>query len=437
MKDISMSGVEVFKEFLKNVYIANLPLILLRPREICEDMSYSGNYDFFIDPSYNDKLLKIMFDLAVKNSISFSIIRVKYSKVDIAIYDKDEDKKISLEIWNILSVKDPKKKTLRYITPERLKSFIFKQDDGSFSLALDIEALYYLSYLATGGKKLQTPLVQERIADYSTKLKTKKYIEYFDSLKDNKDIKIVAHIANMELVEKGLLFLKTDKKELFKESLLKGASISKRIQRKLFKLFNMVAIMGPDGVGKTTLIKKSVDSFKGRTKLFQFKKTFRNSPLYKLTMPFLKQKIANRFKTMNIGKSEVDDIYGGFVILNAFVMYQLRLIRSFITKETTFIDRYFYEYLMEDTRFFDKKAKLRKNWKMLSCFIPRPHVVIQLDAPQDVILKRKNELDEDGIIAFRNLIFQTLSYKPPLKYLYINTTMPLDRCRDVLLDVME
>ena len=432
-----MSGVEVFKEFLKNVHMANLPLVLLRPREISEDISYSGDYDFFIDPSYNDKLLKIMFDVAVKSSTSFSITRVKHGKVDITIYDKDEDKKVALEIWNILSVKDPKKKTLRYITPERLKPFILKQDNGSFSLALDIEALYYLSHLATGGKKLQTPLVQERIAYYKTKLKITKYIEYFESLKDNKDIKTVAHMANMELIEKGLLCLKTDKKELFKESLLKGASTSKRMQRKLFKLFNMVAIMGPDGVGKTTLIKESVDSFKGRTKLFKFKKTFRNSPVYKLTMPFLKKKTANRFKTMSIGKSEVDDIYGGFVILNAFVMYQLRLLRSFITKETTFIDRYFYEYLMEDTRFFDKKAKLRKNWKMLSCFIPRPHVAIQLDAPQDVILKRKNELDEDGIVAFRDLVFQTITYKPPLKYLYINTTMPLDRCRDILLDVVE
>ena len=432
-----MSGVEVFKEFLKNVRMAELPLVLLRPREISEDISYSGDYDFFIDSSYNDKLLKIMFDLAVQRAFSFSISRVKHGKVDITIYDKTQNRMIALEIWNILSLKDPAKKTLRYITSDRLKNHIIKQDDGSFALSLDVEALYYLSHLATGGKKLQTPLVKERIEYYKSVLKDTTYIEYFENLKENKDIKPIAHKANMELVKKGLLFLKTNSAENFKEILLKGASTSKRMQRKLFKLFNMVAIMGPDGVGKTTLIKTTVDAFKGKTKLFKFKKTFRNSPIYKLSMPFLKRKTAKNFKNMSIGKSEVDDIYGGFVILNAFVMYQLRLLRSFITKETTFIDRYFYEYLMEDTRFFDKKAKLRKNWKLLSCFVPRPHVVIQLDAPEDVILKRKDELDEDGIVAFRKLVFETVSYKPPLKYLYINTTIPLERCRDILLDVVK
>ena len=93
-----MSGVEVFKEFLKNVRMAELPLVLLRPREISEDISYSGDYDFFIDSTYNDKLLKIMFDLAVQRAFSFSISRVKHGKVDITIYDKTQNRMIALEI---------------------------------------------------------------------------------------------------------------------------------------------------------------------------------------------------------------------------------------------------------------------------------------------------------------------------------------------------
>jgi len=40
-------------------------------------------------------------------------------------------------------------------------------------------------------------------------------------------------------------------------------------------------------------------------------------------------------------------------------------------------------------------------------------------------------------VAFRKLVFETVSYKPPLKYLYINTTIPLERCRDILLDVVK
>jgi len=434
MIDSNMSGIEVFKIFLDRVKGVNLPLVMLRPREIREDISYSGDYDFFIEPRYNEKLLKIMFDLAVQSNTSFSVTAQKYGKIDITIYDKHEDKKIALEIWNILSVKDPQKKTLRYIPADKLKNYISRHDDGTYGLFLKIEALYYLSHLATGGKKLQTPLVQERIAYYKSKLKDTKYANYFNDLNRDADIKKVAHRANMELVAKGLLHFRTNKNAMLKESLIKGVSTLKRVERKLYKLFNMVAVMGPDGVGKTTIINESIKEVQGKTKLFKFKKTFRVSPVYKIVMPLLKDRVSKQYKEMHIGKSEVDDIYGGFVIFNALVMYPLRLIRALVTKETTFIDRYFNEYLLENTRFSKDKAKLRENWKLLAFFTPRPRVIVQLDAPESVILQRKDELDEDAIIAFRNYIFKTVLNKLPTKYLYINTTTPLQRCKTILLD---
>jgi len=50
------SAVEVFKLFLENVKSADVPLILLRPREISETISYTGDYDFFISPRFNNSV---------------------------------------------------------------------------------------------------------------------------------------------------------------------------------------------------------------------------------------------------------------------------------------------------------------------------------------------------------------------------------------------
>ena len=59
------TAVEVFKYFLEKVREAGLPLISLRPREISESVSYSGDYDFFIPPEFMNALLTVMFKTAV------------------------------------------------------------------------------------------------------------------------------------------------------------------------------------------------------------------------------------------------------------------------------------------------------------------------------------------------------------------------------------
>ena len=147
-----MSAVDCFKFFLKSVSLSSLPLVLLRPREISEEVSYSGDYDFFIESQYNEKLLEIIFQVSVELNFAFSVSRVKHGKLDITIYDREKNQQIALEIWNILSVKDPYKKTLRYILGERVKEYIFF-DGEKYVLDKDIEALYYLSHLYTGGEK--------------------------------------------------------------------------------------------------------------------------------------------------------------------------------------------------------------------------------------------------------------------------------------------
>ncbi len=435
------SAVKVFKVFLKRVQEVNLPLILLRPREISETISYTGDYDFFIPPEFNDSLLSVMFNISVATNSSFTITRTKHGKVDITLYSRSDNQSISLEIWNILSVKDPFKKKLRYILPEKLTSHIIEKEAGAFSLSLDVEALFYLSHLYTGGKKLTTPLVCERIDYYANALKdaNSEYSILFYDLQEKKtDIKTVAHRANMELVSKKILPLKNDKNEMFTEMKLKAASTWNRTKRKLLSRIRLVPVMGPDGVGKTSLIEDTIKHSSKKIVFFRFKKTFRTSPLYRLFFPILKNKLRKEMgiKT-HIKKTEVDYRYGNFVIFNAFLFYPFRLIRNIFSRQFVFVDRYFYEYLLKNIKIKSRKPTLRSDWKFWLAFTSRAYMVIHLDAPTETILQRKAELDEESIEAYREYLFKIYLKKPFMVYNYINTDLPLEQCRNLLLDICE
>ncbi|QOP46111.1 hypothetical protein [Sulfurimonas paralvinellae] len=437
MKNLK-TGVTIFQLFLQKVISADIPLVLLRPREISEEISYSGDYDFFVHPHYNHELLKIMFELGVETGTSFSISRKKHAKVDINIYDKEDNKVIALEIWNFLSVDDPYGRTQRYIFPNILQQHIQK-DKNSFRLSLEIEALYYLSHLYTGKKKITTPLVQERIKYYTLMLQ-ENHDEYYLLFKDlqeqREDIKKVAHKANIILCSKGILKEK-NLLNMLEEFPLKYWATVDRTRRMLFKKVRIIPVEGADGVGKTTIVQKIIDEDKKHFSSFRFKKTFRSSPLYRLFLPLLKRRVTKVVPEVEIGKTEIDEVYGEFVLFNALLLFPFRFVSSFFSKKTVFVDRYFDEYLIINLRLKQRKAYLRKNWQSLLKFIPRTYMIFHFDAPTEKILKRKDELNKEGIEAYRNYLFEIYLQKPYRVYTYVNTDTEVEKSVDLMLKIIK
>ena len=433
------TAVEVFKYFLDQVNEAGLPLVLLRPREISEATSYTGDYDFFIPQKSTDTLLTIMHKVAIETCSSFSVSRRQYGKIDITLYSRLDNQSIALEIWNLLTVKDPLHKTVRYISSDVLEPLLIRNETSVFSFPIDIEALYYLSHLYSVKKKLSTPLVEERLQYYLSELQASGSI-YFDIVEalvnGEIDIKTAAHKANMELVEKKVLQSKSDFKARVSDTLLKFASTRNRIKRKLFSYNHLIPIIGPDGVGKTSLIKSIQEKSDVKVSFFKFKKTFRVSPLYKLTFMLLSKVLQKEVgSTQKPGKTQVDDRFGNNVILNAILLFPLRWIRYIYSKRIVFVDRYFNEYLLINSRWQTEKMGLRRDWKLLLKFIPRTYSIIHLDAPTEVILSRKAELNERGVEAYRELLFKTFLEKPFIVYSYINTDLPLEQCSDLALHI--
>lgn len=429
----------VFKYFLNEVNKARLPLVLLRPREISESISYTGDYDFFIPPRFMDSLLILLHNVAIDTSSSFTINRRQYGKIDITLYSRLDNQSIALEIWNLLTVKDPFKKTLRYIPSDKLESLLILDESNMLTFPIEVEALYYLSHLYSVNKKLSTPLVIERLQYYIVSLEASEseYINIYRSLVNGEiDIKTAAHKANMELVETKVLKSKNDLKARISDTLLKVYSTLNRIKRKIFSYNHSIPIIGPDGVGKTSLIKSVQEKSNVKISFFKFKKTFRVSPFYKITYFLLSKVLQKEIGSIDKpGKIQVDDRFGNIVIYNAILLFPLRWIRYLFSKRIIFIDRYFNEYLLINSRWQTEKLALRKDWRFLLKFIPRTYSIIHLDAPTEVILSRKAELDERGIEAYRELLFKTFLEKPFVVYSYINTDLPLEQCSDLALHI--
>jgi thymidylate kinase len=158
----------------------------------------------------------------------------------------------------------------------------------------------------------------------------------------------------------------------------------------------MVAFMGPDGCGKTTII----DGVKN-----DLTEIFRQNRQYHL---FPKNKKDNAVIVTDPHSQKARGYLGSVLKLFYFLylytvgywgkVYPLKIKSTFII-----FDRYFHDLMVDPKRYRDKSGL---NWlKFIAFFIPKPDLWILLDAPAEVIQKRKAE------VPFTETARQILAYK--------------------------
>jgi len=203
---------------------------------------------------------------------------------------------------------------------------------------------------------------------------------------------------------------------------------------KLIKKLNIVPVIGPDGVGKTTLLTEVMNQITQKIFYKRFKKIVRRSIIYNFLQPINKY-----FLTKKLGKKpekdQHDDIHYFLSIFAGLGYYPYLFYKSLVKKNLVILDRFSYDYLLENISFMDKSTVLRKNWKFLLNFIPRPLWLIHLDATPEIILARKEELSGDDIIKYQKLNFEIYLKKPSVIYSYINTGIDLVQCKNILIKV--
>jgi len=194
----------------------------------------------------------------------------------------------------------------------------------------------------------------------------------------------------------------------------------------------IIPVIGPDGVGKTTLLTQVMDRTSQKIFYKRFKKIVRRSIIYNILQPINKYFLTKKFGKKP-EKDQHDDIHYFLVICAGLGYYPYLFYKSLIKNNTIILDRFFYDYLLKNISFMEKETYLRENWKFLLQFIPKSYWIMHLDANSEIILSRKEELSSDDIDKYRELNFTLYLNKPSVVYSYINTGINVEKCRDVLL----
>ncbi len=422
--------INFFINFLEKLKHNRVHMVSLRYKKIHKDVAFSGDYDFIVSENSVDMILKTLFELAQNSSINFVINRAKFGKIKISIYNQTGTKSIDLELWTHLEVKDDN--TLSYIFYEDISSHIIIEKDYSCSLPLEIEALYYLSHLKTKNKDLSKDEIQMRLKHYRDSLKNNypQLFQYYTAVIDDiSSIKKYASKANSLLVEKEILFTRKDKMKLKQERIRRFKISKHRIYSQYLRAFKIIPVVGPDGVGKTTVIESIKEHSYSKVSSYRFKNLFRHNIIYQISRYFLQNNLPKETP-----KNQYDDFYGELIIYIALIYFPFLAFRNLLSSKFLFTDRFFHDFIIKDTRFLDKEALLRENWKALLKKVPNSFWFLHLDAPTKTILKRKQEMNQEAIDTYRYNIFTMYLQKPSIIYSYINTSLPLQNSTHVLME---
>lgn len=213
-----------------------------------------------------------------------------------------------------------------------------------------------------------------------------------------------------------------------------NSTLAKKHEKKvsLLSKLKIIPIIGPDGVGKTTLTKQMAKDLNQKIINIKFKRIIRRSTIYNILYPINKWILGKKPE-----KNQHDDTHYLLSICAGLGFYPYLIFQTLLRKKIFLIDRYFYDYLLKDISYLDRTTYLREDWKKLLKFIPRSYLLVHLDADTRIILARKKELTADDIIKYRTLNFTLYLNNPSVIYLYVNTGIEIDQCKKIILSTLK
>lgn len=167
-----------------------------------------------------------------------------------------------------------------------------------------------------------------------------------------------------------------------------------------------IALMGPDGSGKSLAVKAIRE---------QFAPVFRDIRCYHLRPKLLRANTK--------GEGPVTDPHGKpprgyaasvaklfYMLADYLLGYMFEIAPALVRTRLIVFDRYFYDLLVDGKRV--RYGGPRWLLKLVARLVPRPDVVILLDAPPEVLWSRKREVTFDEVVRQRDAYLEVARELP-------------------------
>ncbi len=173
-----------------------------------------------------------------------------------------------------------------------------------------------------------------------------------------------------------------------------ATQLKRAVYRIKYPVGMYIALLSPDGGGKTTIFEKLTDScwgsFHGIEKCYFRPRLLKNAGHYKPINPTEESSSNKAPHKVKLDGRLKSFLRFFFYNLDFAFGYWLKIFRKIVQKKLVVFDRYYYDYYVDMLRY---KYHL-PNWmpRMFSFMIPNPHIVFVLTGDAETIYLRKKEI---------------------------------------------
>lgn len=359
-----------------------------------------GDVDFLASRSSVDALLSAVFEWTLAGECHAIIRSRSTDKVGLEIFDIDGGDSLCFDFWIELWQLAGGTNYLRFEDVAHLVG----ASNGIARVPPEIEAAIYLEHLVSKKRKLDNDHVRGRLSNYESTCASAGSAELAAAL---------ARIQHSGKIDEQALAV--SRKLLADNKLWPAARPSIRLRHKIVtemraawldapRKTRSMSIMGCDGSGKTSVIKKLREAEPNKFKSYVGKRLYRNSILYKIAVALIRPLLFQ-------GREKFDDTLAPFNYMRAAAA--LPFLNLFSGRKLTLVDRALIDFVIVDRK--SDHPRLHRASGLSRVFgqrIPVMHLLV----PQARLSQRKREMTEAGHARYDRLVFDCLSRRTPTTY---------------------
>ncbi|WP_458525171.1 hypothetical protein [Onishia taeanensis] len=395
-----------------------IPCVLIRPKLLRAPDLYTGDFDLLVPPKQLHAFLKAVQTVCSVKKINFMVYRYKKNKTVLKLFHPDQKDTVDFDVWTELDIRWSQLSRTAFLPWKELQS-VLREEAGQWFLEDDFAALYYLSHLGSKHKDPDNNEVKNRLHYYrhleGVTDQTRMLLEQVSN-----DLASSVEMANRRLFEMKLVHSSWRHKasqEWF------------RWRAKRASCGGVMAILGPDGSGKTT-VSELLRERLGNARYFRFKRVYRKSLLYKALYAFAGERKLDA-DGQRLEKNQFDDLNATKLFWFGLMPGWWMAFRARIGNKVL-VDRYYQDLLITGSRFKGRPLALVPGARRKLHYVPTSSLMVQLDAPTEVIRSRKDELSSEAIDGFRRLYFELMLETRSPVLVYLNTGQSLDQTKQFI-----